>query len=162
MLHIVATLLRHAADSPTLSHFPPLSGPDQEEPVLTVLSDFTQRESSSHHMSRTTRAHTRALNSTMTPIPKNPVASERRQADALAHLTNNRSNAFQADSYRGFTSRHNSAPSSTPARPSVEPTSASASHPLQHQQTHPSLSRPGQLWAEPQDLQSSLARYLTG
>ena len=36
MLCIVATLLGHAADSPTLSHFPPLSGPDQEEPVLTV------------------------------------------------------------------------------------------------------------------------------
>ena len=47
----------------------------------------------------------------MTPIPENPVASERRRADALVHLTNNRSNAFQADGYRGFTSRRNSAPS---------------------------------------------------
>ena len=65
----------------------------------------------------------------MTPIPKNPVASERCWADALAYLTNNRSNAFQANSYRGFTCHHNSALSSTPARPSVEPTSASASHP---------------------------------
>ena len=36
MLHIVATLLGHAADSPTLSHFPPSSGPDQKEPVLTL------------------------------------------------------------------------------------------------------------------------------
>ena len=70
-----------------------------------------------------------ALNSTMTPVPENPVASERRRADALVHLTNNRSNAFQADGYRGFTSRRNSAPSSTPARPSVQPTSASASRP---------------------------------
>ena len=51
------------------------------------------------------------------------------RADALTHLTNNRSNAFQADSYRRFTSCHNSAPSSTPARPSVQPTSASASCP---------------------------------
>ena len=65
----------------------------------------------------------------MTPIPENPVASERCRADALTHLTNNRSNAFQADGYQGFTSRHNSAPSLTPARPSVQPTSASASRP---------------------------------
>ena len=128
-LRIVASLLRHAADSPTLSHFPLLSVPDQEEPVLTVLSDFTQRKSSSHPMSRTTCARTRALNSTMTPIPKNPVASERRRADALTHLTNNRSNVFQADGYQGFTSRRNSALSSTPARPSVQPTSVSASRP---------------------------------
>ena len=35
-LRIVATLLRHAADSPMLSHFPPSSGPDREEPVLTL------------------------------------------------------------------------------------------------------------------------------
>ena len=35
MLCIVATLLRHTADSPTLLHFPPSSGPDQEELVLT-------------------------------------------------------------------------------------------------------------------------------
>ena len=123
MLRIVATLLRHTADSPTLSDFPPSSGPDQEEPVLTVLSDFTQHESSSHPMSRTTHA----LNSTMTPVPENPVASERRWADAFMHLTNNRSNAFQADGYQGFTSCRNSAPSSTPARPSVQSTSVSAS-----------------------------------
>ena len=31
-----------------------------------------------------------------------------------------------------------------------------------HQQTHPPLSRPGQLWPESQDLQSPPARYLTG
>ena len=128
-LCIVATLLGHTTDSPMLSHFPPSSGPDREELVLTVLSDFTQRESSSHPMSRTTRAHTHALNSTMTPVPKNPVASERCWADALTHLTNNRSNAFQADCYQGFTSRRNSAPSSTPARSSVQPTSVSASRP---------------------------------
>ena len=36
MLHIVTTLLGHAADSPTLSHFPPSSGPDRKEPVLTL------------------------------------------------------------------------------------------------------------------------------
>ena len=118
-LRIGATLLGHAADSPTLSHFSPSSGPDREKLVLTVLSDFTQHESSSHPMYRTTCAHTHALNSTMTPVPENPVASERRRADALAHLTNNRSNTFQADGYQGFTSHRNSAPSSTPARPSV-------------------------------------------
>ena len=67
----------------------------------------------------------------MTPIPENPVASERHRADALAHLTNNRSNAFQADGYRGFTSHRNSAPSSTPTHPSIEPTSVSASCPPQ-------------------------------
>ena len=31
----VATLFGHTADSPMLLHFPPLSGPDREEPVLT-------------------------------------------------------------------------------------------------------------------------------
>ena len=31
-----------------------------------------------------------------------------------------------------------------------------------HQQTHPHLSRPGQLWAESQDLQNPPARYPTG
>ena len=140
-LRIVASLLGHAADSPTLSHFPLSSVPDREEPVLTVLSDFTQCESSSHPMSRTTRARTRALNSTMTPVPENPVASERRQADALAHLTNNRSNAFQADGYRGFTSRCNSALSSTPACPSVQPTLASASPPPPHDYENPFAGR---------------------
>ena len=35
MLHIIASLLGHAADSPTLSHFPLSSVPDREEPVLT-------------------------------------------------------------------------------------------------------------------------------
>ena len=35
MLRIVASLLGHAADSPTLSHFPLSSVPDREEPVLT-------------------------------------------------------------------------------------------------------------------------------
>ena len=35
MLHIIASLLGHAADSLTLSHFPPSSVSDQEEPVLT-------------------------------------------------------------------------------------------------------------------------------
>ena len=63
-LHIVATLLRHTADSPMLSHFPSSSGPDGEEPVLTVLSDCSQHKSSSHPMSRTTCA----LNTTMTPL----------------------------------------------------------------------------------------------
>ena len=82
-------------------------------------------------MSRTTHARARALNIAMAPVPENPVASERRRADALANLTNNRANISQGDSYRGFTSRRNSAPSSTPIRPPAEPTSASASRPLQ-------------------------------
>ena len=38
MLCIIASLLGHAADSPMLSHFPLLSVPDQEEPVLTHTS----------------------------------------------------------------------------------------------------------------------------
>ena len=36
-LHIVASLLRHTADSLTLSHFPLSSVPDREEPVLTGM-----------------------------------------------------------------------------------------------------------------------------
>ena len=36
MLRIVASLLGHAADSPTLLHFPLSSVPDREEPVLTA------------------------------------------------------------------------------------------------------------------------------
>ena len=35
MLRIIASLLGHAADSPTLSHFPLSSVPDREELVLT-------------------------------------------------------------------------------------------------------------------------------
>ena len=36
-LHIVASLLGHAADSPMLLHFPLSSVPDWKEPVLTIL-----------------------------------------------------------------------------------------------------------------------------
>ena len=49
MLRIVASLLGHTADSPTLSHFPLSSVPNREEPVLTLADNVLRHDLNTMH-----------------------------------------------------------------------------------------------------------------